>query len=162
VQDVLAQITSIPWGHNIAIVSKCKNFKEAIYYVRQTIRNNWSRSVLVHQIESGVYSREGKATTNFSLTLPKPQSDLAIQTLKDPYIFDFLTPTVGILLCKSKEKMVAEYALSDIHKPMGVSEYQLTQSLPENLKGSLPSIEEIERELEKNVRTMIGRIEGLP
>lgn len=234
-------ITRIPWGHNIAIISKCKNREEALYYVCSTITNNWSRSVLVHQIESGLYHREGKAITNFTEALPKPQSDLAQQTLKDPYVFDFLAlstnynerelentlvehithfllelgagfaylgrqvplqvgereffidllfyharlhcyvvielkttdfepehagklnfyikavdeqlrqmgdePTIGILLCKSKDKLVAEYALSDIHKPIGVSEYQLTQSLPENLKSSLPSIEEIEAEL---------------
>lgn len=240
-QQTVAQITQIPWGHNIAIISKCKSVEEACYYVQQTIGNNWSRSVLVHQIESNLYQREGKAVTNFTLTLPNPQSDLAQQTLKDPYIFDFMTmskkyderelekglvdhithfllelgagfaylgrqfqikvgerdffidllfyhtglhcyvvielktvdfepehagklnfyikavdeqlrkegdsPTIGILLCKSKDKLVAEYALSDIHKPMGVSEYQLTQSLPENLKSSLPSVEEIEAEL---------------
>jgi len=240
-QQVVAQITSIPWGHNIAIIAKCKKIDEALYYVQQTIENNWSRSVLVHQIESGLFQRDGKAVSNFAITLPQPQSDLAQQTLKDPYIFDFLTmtkayderdlekglvdhiahflmelgagfayigrqyplhvgkrdffidllfyhthlhcyvvvelktvefepehtgklnfyikavdeqlrkegdaPSIGILLCKSKDKMVAEYALSDIHKPMGVSEYHLTQSLPEELKGSLPSIEEIEREL---------------
>ncbi len=242
-ENIFSQITRIPWGHNIAIVSKCKTITEALYYVQQTIENSWSRSVLVHQIESGLFSRDGKAITNFARTLPKPQSDLAQQTLKDPYVFDFLTmtksyneldlekalidhiahfllelgagfaylgrqfplhvgerdffidllfyharlhcyvvielktvdfepehtgklnfyikavdeklrkegdaPTIGILLCKSKDKMVAEYALSDIHKPMGVSEYQLTQSLPENLKGSLPSIEEIETELSR-------------
>lgn len=236
-----ALITLIPWGHNIAIISKCKNREEALYYVHSTITNNWSRSVLVHQIESGLYHREGKAITNFTDALPKPQSDLAQQTLKDPYIFDFMAlstnynerelenklvdhithfllelgagfaylgrqiplqvgerdffidllfyharlhcyvvielkttdfepehtgklnfyikavdeqlrqtgdePTIGILLCKSKDKLVAEYALSDIHKPIGISEYQLTQSLPENLKSSLPSIEEIEAEL---------------
>lgn len=240
-QTVQQLVAQLPWGHNIAIISKCKDIKEAVYYTQQTIQNNWSRSVLVHQIESGLYNREGKATSNFAVSLPKPQSDLAQQTLKDPYIFDFLTmtknyneldlekalvdhithfllelgagfayigrqyplhvgvrdffidllfyhtslhcyvvielktvefepehtgklnfyikaidehlrkegdaPTIGILLCKSKDKVVAEYALSDIHKPMGVSEYQLTQSLPDNLKGSLPSIEEIEAEL---------------
>jgi predicted nuclease of restriction endonuclease-like (RecB) superfamily len=239
----VSQLLMIPWGHNIAIISKCKDIKEALYYVQQTIQNNWSRSVLVHQIENGLYKRDGKAVTNFALTLPKPQSDLAQQTLKDPYIFDFLTmtkdynerdlekglvdhiahfllelgagfayigrqyplrvgerdffidllfyhtrlhchvvielktvefepehtgklnfyikaideqlrkegdaQTIGILLCKCKDKMVAEYALSDIHKPMGVTEYQLTQALPENLKGSLPSVEEIEREMSR-------------
>jgi len=56
-------------------------------------------------------------------------------------------PTIGLLICKSKNKVIAEYALSDIHKPIGVSEYQLTQALPDNLKPSLPSIEELEREL---------------
>jgi predicted nuclease of restriction endonuclease-like (RecB) superfamily len=92
-QQVVGQITQIPWGHNIAIIAKCTNITEALYYVQNTQLNNWSRSVLVHQIESGLYRRKGKSITNFSATLPKPQSDLAIQTLKDPYVFDFLTMT---------------------------------------------------------------------
>jgi predicted nuclease of restriction endonuclease-like (RecB) superfamily len=240
-QQAVAQITRIPWGHNIAIISKCKTMDEALYYAQGTITYNWSRSVLVHQIESGLYAREGKALNNFAVTLPKPQSDLAVQTLKDPYIFDFLSitgeyrekelenalvshvtqfllelgagfsyigrqmplqvddreffidllfyhtklhcyvvvelktvdfepehagklnfylkavdaqlrteqdnPTVGILICKSKSKLVVEYALSDIRKPIGVSEYKLTQSLPKSIKSSLPSIKEIEKEL---------------
>ena len=240
-QQLVGQITRIPLGHNIAILSKCRNIEEALYYVQNTIDHNWSRSVLAHQIESGLYQREGKAVSNFASALPAPQSDLALQTLKDPYIFDFLSmskdynerelekglveqithfllelgagfayigrqvplqvgerdffidllfyhtrlhcyvvielktadfepehagklnfyikaideqlrkegdqPTIGILLCKNRDKVVAEYALSDIHKPIGVSEYQLTQLLPENLKSSLPSIEEIEAEL---------------
>ena len=239
-QQLVEQITSIPWGHNIAIITKCKNLEEALYYVQSTILHNWSRSVLVHQIESRLYKREGKSVNNFTVTLPKEQSDLARQTLKDPYIFDFLSmtkeyterdlekgliehithfllelgagfafvgkqfqvqvgekeffidllfyhvrlhcyvvvelktvefepehagklnfyikavdtqlckegdqPTIGILLCKNKDKLVAEYAMSDIHKPIGVSEYQLTHTLPEELKGSLPTIEEIEAE----------------
>ena len=241
-QQVVGQITAIPWGHNIAIIAKCKDVEEALYYVQNTRTHNWSRSVLVHQIEGGLYQRQGKSVNNFSVALPKPQSDLAKQTLKDPYIFDFMTmtkeyderdlerglmehvtqfllelgagfayvgrqvriqvgekeffidllfyhtrlhcyvvielktvefepehagklnfyikaidsqcrkegdqPTIGILLCKNKDKLVAEYALSDIHKPMGVSEYQLTQALPDDLKPSLPSIEDIEKELE--------------
>jgi len=238
----ITQIFNIPWGHNIAIISKCKNIDEALFYVNSTVKNNWSRNVLIHQIENGLYQREGKAISNFSATLPIPQSDLAQQLIKDPYVFDFLTlsadynerelesglieqitkfllelgagfaylgrqvpikvgerdfyldllfyhvrlhcyvvielkitdfepeyagklnfylkavdesmkspkdePTIGILLCKSKDKLVAEYALSDIHKPIGVSDYQLTQFLPDNLKGSLPTIEELEEELE--------------
>lgn len=84
------EIFQIPWGHNREIISKCKTREEAIYYVQNTIRYNWSRAVLVHQIESKLYHREGKAINNFELTLPKPQSDLAKQTLKDPYVFDFL------------------------------------------------------------------------
>ena len=197
--------------------------------------------MLVHQIESGLYHREGKAINNFAEKLPMPQSDLAAQVLKDPYVFDFLSmtkeyterdlereltnhisnfllelgsgfayigkqvnisvgdkdfyidllfyhttlhcyvvielkntefepehagklnfyikavdqqfrkdidnPTIGLLICKSKNKIIAEYALSDINKPIGISEYQLVTSLPENLKPSLPSIEEIEHEL---------------
>ena len=241
-QQPVAQITAIPWGHNIAIIAKCKDVDEALYYVQNTPHHNWSRSVLVHQIESGLYQREGRSVNNFSVALPKPQSDLSKQILKDPYIFDFMSmtreyderdlenglmehvtqfllelgagfayvgrqvriqvgereffidllfyhtrlhcyvvielktvefepehagklnfyikaidsrcrkegdqPTIGILLCKNKDKLVAEYALSDIHKPMGVSEYQLTQALPDDLKPSLPSIEDLERELE--------------
>ncbi len=240
-QQAIPLITQIPWGHNIAIVTKCKNIDEALYYVQCTLAHNWSRSVLVHQIESGLYNREGKAVTNFALTLPKSQSDLAIQTLKDPYVFDFLTmtkdynerelenalvahvrqfllelgagfaymgkqialqvgereffidllfyhtklhcyvvvelkvvdfetehagklnfylkaidsqlrtdrdqPTIGILICKKKDKIVAEYALSDVNKPIGVSEYRLTESIPDTFKGSLPTIEQIEAEL---------------
>ena len=240
-QQAVDQITQIPWGHNIAIFTKCKNIQEAIYYVCNTVQNNWSRSVLVHQIESNLYHREGKAINNFSMRLPTPQSDLAIQMLKDPYIFDFVSmtkeytehdlqrelvnhvsqfllelgkgfayigknvnikvgdkdffldllfylpnlhrylvielknvefepehagklnfyikavdehfkndadnPTIGLLICKSKNKMIAEYSLSDISKPIGISEYQLVKSLPENLKPSLPSIEELENEL---------------
>jgi predicted nuclease of restriction endonuclease-like (RecB) superfamily len=234
------KLVQIPWGHNLVIISKCKDVAEALFYVWQTIENNWSRNVLTHQIESGLYERQGKAITNFDKTLPAPQSDLAQQIIKDPYNFDFLTltenykereleqglirhvtrflielgagfaymgkqvplqvgerdffldllfyhtklhcyvvielktgdfepefagklnfyikavdeqrrqkgdnDTIGILLCKKKDKLVAEYALSDINKPMGVSEYQLTQALPDNLKSSLPSIEEIEAE----------------
>lgn len=239
-EDV-SKFIQIPWGHNIAIISKCKNLDEAIYYVSNTLNHGWSCSLLLHQIESGLYKREGKAITNFSDVLPKIQSDLANQTLKDPYIFDFLTltknynelelekqlvnhiskfllelgsgfayigkqvhievgdkdffidllfyhtnlhcyivielktvefepehagklnfyikavdnkfkkeldnPTIGILLCKSKNKIIAEYALSDIHKPMGISEYQIIHSLPESFKSSLPSVEELEEEL---------------
>ena len=240
-QQLVGQITQIPWGHNIAIISKCKTLQEALYYVQQTISNNWSRSVLVHQIEGVLHLREGKSITNFLQTLPKPQSDLAGQTLKDPFLFDFLTlrsdynerelenalidnlsqlllelgtgfayigkqvnvqvgandyyldllfyhtvlhsyfiielktvpfepefagklnfyikavdakyrrpgdePTIGLLICKSKDKLVVEYSLSDINKPIGVSEYHLSRVLPDNLKSSLPSIEDLEHEL---------------
>ncbi|MFH1798149.1 MAG: PDDEXK nuclease domain-containing protein [Candidatus Omnitrophota bacterium] len=238
VQQLVGQLVEIPWGHNIAIITKCENVKEALYYVQNTIKHNWSRNVLVHQIESGLINRERKSINNFAMTLPKPQSDLARQTLKDPYVFDFLNmtgdcrekemedalvehitkfllelgagfsymgrqirlevgeseffidllfyhvrlhcyvvvelktgkfepehagklnfyvtavdrqlksasdqPTIGILICKTKDKIVAEYALSDIKKPIGVSQYQLTKSLPKKFKSSLPSIKEIE------------------
>ena len=234
-------LTQIPWGHNRVIISKCNTVEEALFYVKKTIENNWSRNVLVHQIESGLYSRAGKAINNFSATLPAPQSDLAQQLIKDPYTFDFLSlspeyterelekgltehitqfllelgsgfayvgkqkmvqvgdreffidllfyhtrmhcyvvielktgafepeyagklnfylkavdsqfkadqdqPTVGILLCKSHDNLVVEYALSDISKPIGVSEYELIRSLPDNLKDSFPTIEQLEEEL---------------
>ena len=242
VQQAVALITQIPWGHNLVIITKCKNVKEAIFYVQKTIENGWSRNVLIHQIEGKLYERVGKAITNFDVTLPKPQSDLAREIIKDPYCFDFLTiggnytekelensllthltkfllelgtgfsflgrqykleigdeeffldllfyhvklhcyvvielktgkfkpectgklnfyisaidslqksekdnPTIGILICKSKNNTIVEYALRDISKPIGVSEYKITNELPKEFKSSLPTIEEIERELE--------------
>jgi predicted nuclease of restriction endonuclease-like (RecB) superfamily len=238
VQQVVAQI---PWGHNVRILDYVKDPAEREWYVRQTVENGWSRNVLVLQIESNLYRRQGRAVTNFSRTLPAPQSDLAEQLLKDPYNFDFLTleraaherdleggllahirefllelgvgfafvgsqyhlevggedfyldllfyhlrlrcfvvldlkmtafrpedagkmnfylsavddlmrhpsdaPTIGLILCKSENKVVAEYALRDLNKPVGVSAYQITEALPEGLKGSLPTIEELEAEL---------------
>ena len=237
----VSPILTIPWGHNLAIIAKCKQHGEALYYAQATQTNGWSRSVLVRQIESGLYQREGKAITNFAQILPTAQSDLATQMLKDPYKFDFFSlskeytereletgliehitqfllelgagfaylgwqvplqvgereffldllfyhtrlhcyvvielktgdfgpehagklnfylkaadeqrrsegdqPTIGLLLCKNKDPPVAEYALNDIHKPMDISEYTLSHTLPENLRDQLPSIEAIEREL---------------
>ena len=90
-QQLVAQLTQIPWGHNLKIIAKCQSIAEAVYYVKNTLDNGWSRSVLTHQIESGLWQREGKAISNFNETLPTPQSDLAQQALKDPYVFDFLT-----------------------------------------------------------------------
>ena len=90
-QQLVAQLAQIPWGHNLVIISKSKTPEQALYYVAATITHGWSRAVLVHQIEGGLYQREGKAVTNFKRTLPTAQSDLAQQTLKDPYVFDFLT-----------------------------------------------------------------------
>ena len=114
--------TQIPWWHNVVIVSKIKNQEEALFYVQKTIENNWSRAVLTHQIEGNLFGREGKALTNFSASLPLPQSDLVRQTLKDP-------------------------SLKDMNKPIGVSEYQITHALPDELRSSLPTAEEIEAEL---------------
>jgi predicted nuclease of restriction endonuclease-like (RecB) superfamily len=240
--DLILQLLKlIPWGHNREIISKCKDIEEALFYIAETVQYNWSRSVLLHQIESGLYKRQGEAINNFKLTLPKQQSDLAKETLKDPYNFDFLTlskevlerdmekalvehitkfllelgagfafvgkqyhleiggedfyidllfyhlklrcyvvvelkttkfkpeyagklnfylsavddllktkadkPTIGILICKEKNKIMAEYALKDIKKPIGVSEYKLTEAIPKEFKSSLPSIEELEKEL---------------
>ena len=94
-ERVIKQIKQIPWGHNQRIINKCKTIDEALYYVNKTIENGWSRHVLIHQIESGLYGREGKSITNFDKRLPALQSDLARQTLKDPYNFDFLTIREG-------------------------------------------------------------------
>nr|WP_295787542.1 PDDEXK nuclease domain-containing protein [Rhodoferax sp.] len=92
-QQPVSHILSIPWGHNLAILAKCKQHDEALYYVQTTQTFGWSRSVLVHQMESGLWLREGKAITNFEQTLPAAQSDLATQMRKDPYKFDFLSLT---------------------------------------------------------------------
>ena len=240
-QQLVAQI---PWGHNILIYSKSKNIQEATFYIQQTIENNWSRDVLALQIKTNLFDRKGKSITNFKNTLPEPFSDLAEQTLKDPYIFDFLTlstsvkekdienqlinnlkkfllelgkgfafvaqqyrfsiaendysidllfyhiklkcyvvielkntkfipeyagkinfylsaidtllkneddkPTIGILLCRDKNNIEAEFALRDLNKPIGISEFQLTEIIPEDLKSSLPTIEEIENELKNS------------
>ena len=234
-------VKSIPWGHNQRIVYKCESIPEALFYVQKTMDNGWSRNVLEHQIDSGLYDRQGKAITNFSIKLPEPQSDLAVQTLKNPYNFDFLTLreeydekeledalvnqitqfllelgtgfsymgrqvhirvgesdfymdllfyharlhcyvvvelktekfkpefagklnfyvtavnkqmktlqdnlTIGILICKDKDDVVAEYALDDISQPIGIAEYELTKVLREEFKSSLPTVEEIENEL---------------
>lgn len=85
--QAVAQLAQIPWGHNQVIITKCKNTQEGLYYVSNTIEYGWSRSVLTHQIESQLWQREGKALSNFTQSLPASQSDLALQTLKDPYIF---------------------------------------------------------------------------
>jgi len=240
VQQVAAQL---PWFHICLLITRIKDPDTRIFYINKAIEHGWSRNILIHQIESDLHLREGASTTNFALTLPPIQSDLAYQTLKDPYIFDFLTlseeaqekdledalishiqdfllelgigfaflgrqypltvgeqdfyldllfyhtklhcyvvielkahefkpeytgklnfylsavddlirqegdnPTIGILLCREKNRAIAEYALRDIQKPIGVSEYQLTRALSEELKGRLPSVEDIEHMIEE-------------
>ncbi|MGH9799642.1 MAG: PDDEXK nuclease domain-containing protein [Blastocatellia bacterium] len=245
VQQAAAQI---PWFHNCILLDKLADAAEREWYTRKTFENGWSRDVLVLQIESRLYHRQGKAVSNFERTLPKPQSDLAQQLLKDPYNFDFLTLgdeaherdleraltehirqfllelgtgfafvgsqyrlevggeeffidllfyhlrlrcfvvielkmkafkpadagqlnfylsavddllrqpgdqlSIGLILCKTKNRIVAEYALRDMQKPIGISEFRLTELLPEELKGSLPTIEELEAELNPLTRTV--------
>lgn len=242
VQEALAQLT---WYHIITLMDKVKNEKERLWYANQIIQNSWSRNVLVHQIESRLYQRQkgGHKINNFKKTLPSPQSDLAQQTIKDPYIFDFLNisqntkelelqdellkhitkfllelgsgfafvcsqyhlevsnkdfyidllfyhlklrcyivielktgdfkpqyagqlnfylsavdsqiknkndnPSIGIILCKNKDRIIAKYALRNITKPMRVSEYKLSRVIPGKLRKALPTVEEIEQELKK-------------
>jgi len=88
--QAVPKLLLIPWGHHIKIMQKTKDLKQALFYISKTIENNWSRAVLEYQIETGLYGRQGKAITNFNLTLPAPQSDLANEMMKDPYNFDFL------------------------------------------------------------------------
>jgi len=236
---------AIPWGHNVILIEKVKDPRQRLWYAQKTVLHGWSRTVLEMQIESNLYSRQGKAITNFAATLPPPQSDLAQQTLKDPYLFDFLTlgdeaherdletgllahvqrfllelgagfafvgrqvplevgktdlyidllfyhlklrcfvaidlkmekfapgdagqmncylsavddlfrhpddkPSIGLILCKTRDNVVVEYALRDLAKPIGVAEWQtrLVQSLPVDLEGSLPTVAELEAELRK-------------
>jgi len=241
VQQLVGQV---PWGHNVLIINKSRTIKEAAFYIYETTNNNWSRNVLLNNIDFGLYSRNGKSINNFTITMPKIQSDLAIETIKDPYIFDFLTlsekysekefenelmhhivsfllelgagfafvgkqyhlevsktdyyidllfyhlklrcyivielkigefkpeyagklnfylsvvdnqlkkkddnPSIGIILCKTKDKITAEYSLRDIKKPIGVSEYKLVKAIPKNLKPELPSVAELEKELGKD------------
>jgi predicted nuclease of restriction endonuclease-like (RecB) superfamily len=89
-EQVVPKLSSVPWGHHILILKKIKELKQALFYIDKTIENNWSRTVLEYQIEANLYGRQGKAVTNFNLTLPVPQSDLANEIMKDPYNFDFL------------------------------------------------------------------------
>ena len=91
IEKIQQLVGLIPWGQNVVIISKSNSIEEAFFYSNKTIENNWSRSVLLHQIELGFYERQGKAITNFTDTLPAPHSELATETLKDPYKFDFLT-----------------------------------------------------------------------
>ncbi|MDM0113371.1 PDDEXK nuclease domain-containing protein [Variovorax sp. J22R133] len=241
--DAIVQqaVGQLPWGHNLVLLSKLKAPAQRLAYAQRAVEHGWSRSVLNIHIETRLLEREGKAVTNFSARLPSPGSDLAQQSLKDPYVFDFLgigqeaderaieealvqhvsrfllelgagfayvgrqvplevggddffidllfyhlklhcyvvvelkagafkpehagqlsfyltavdeqlksaldTPTIGLLLCKTQNRVVAEYALRDSNKPIGVAEYQLVESLPAELRSSLPTIEQIEREL---------------
>jgi len=241
VSQLEVSLFSIPWGHHIMIMQRCKNTQEALFYVHKTIENHWSRSVLEHQIALNLYVRQGKAITNFQHQLPPAMSDLAQELTKDPYIFDFLSitenytekelqqylednmtkfllelgkgfcfygkqvhinvggddfyidllfynahlhcyvvvelkttkfkpehigqlkfyvtavnkqlrtegdaPTIGLLICKDKNNVIAEYTLEDIHNPIGVSSYKLFDELSKDYQSSLPSIEEIEKRL---------------
>jgi predicted nuclease of restriction endonuclease-like (RecB) superfamily len=237
---------SIPWFHHVILMEKIKDLSVRRWYMEQTLANGWSRNVLALQIDAQVHTRSGKAITNFDKLLPAPQSDLARQTLKDPYIFDFLTltepfhereletglvrhlekfllelgqgfafigrqyrltvgeedfyidllfyhlrlrcfivielkkgsfkpeyagklnfycnivndrlrhptdqPTIGLILCQTKDTLLAEYSFAGIDKPIGISTYELTRALPLSLQSALPTVEEIEAELADMVK----------
>lgn len=237
------QLFSIPWGHHMQIIDKCKGDAEkAVFYVKQTITNNWSRNILLNQISSDLYSRHGKAVSNFKERMPSPQGELMQEITKDPYVFDFLSlrgeydekelkdvlmsnitkflmelgsgfafmgreyrlsvgdddfyvdllfyntqihayvvlevktgkfmpadlgqlgfyisavnhslkkendnPTIGLLICKDKNNLTARYSLESTNQPIGISEYELSKIYPADFKSSMPTIEEIEEELE--------------
>jgi predicted nuclease of restriction endonuclease-like (RecB) superfamily len=241
-EEIVQQaVGQLPWGHNLVLLSKLKTAQLRLAYAQRAIEQGWSRNALNIHIETRLLEREGKAVTNFSARLPVSRSDLALQALKDPYVFDFLgigqeagereieaalvehisrfllelgagfayvgrqvpievggddffidllfyhlklhcyvvielkagafkpehagqlsfyltavdaqlksdqdASTIGLLLCKTKNRVVAEYALRDSNKPMGIAEYQLVESLPKELQTNLPTIEQIEQEL---------------
>jgi predicted nuclease of restriction endonuclease-like (RecB) superfamily len=241
VEFVQQPAAQLPWFHLCTLLDKVKDPEQRNWYAGKTLEHGWSRQVLTMQIETAAHARAGSAVTNFRETLPSPQSDLAREALKDPYIFDFLDltenaqerdieqaltqhitrfllelgagfafvgrqyrldvggdefiidllfyhlklrcylvvelkttafrpeyagqlnfylsaidaqvkapddqPTIGLLLCKEKNRLVAEYALRGVAKPMGVAEYQLLRQVPESLETELPSIDQIEAEL---------------
>ncbi len=93
--DQFEKIFMIPWGHQILLFSKCQTVEEAWFYINKTLENGWSRAILLNFMDTGLYQRQGKAITNFAKLLPDTQSDLAKETLKDPYNFDFLTLSEG-------------------------------------------------------------------
>lgn len=251
VQQAVGQL---PWGHNLVLLTRLKVPALRLAYAQRAIEHGWSRNVLNIHIETQRLEREGQAVTNFSQQLPKPQSDLARESLKDPYRLDFLglgkdaeeraieaalvqhitrflielgagfafvgrqvplevggddffidllfyhlklrcyvvvelkagafkpehtgqlsfylsavdaqikhaddQPTIGLLLCKSQNRVVAEYALHDTSKPIGIAEYQLINALPEKLLTNLPTIEEIEAELAGDLGEMAGEQNG--
>lgn len=240
VQQLVAQL---PWGNNVFLMDLVRDKETRLFYIKEAMEHGWSRNIMVMQIELGLHKRQGKATTNFKEKLPSPQSDLAHYTLKDPYIFDFLSigkdaherevekglvghmekfllelgegfafvgrqfhldvgdedffvdllfyhlklrcfivielkdnkfkpeyagkmnfylsavdgllkhetdqPSVGLILCKSKNDVLAKYTLKDMTKPIGLAEYRITENLPENIKTALPTVEELEAELSK-------------
>jgi len=241
-------VGQIPWRHNLALLDKLKEPQERLWYAQKALENGWSRDILVMQIETNLFQRQGGAITNFARTLPAPDSDLAHSLVKDPYCLDFLTlseeaqerdlekalvdhirdfllelgfgfaflgsqypivvsgkeyridllfyhvplhryividlkmgefepqhsgqmsfyvaavdnllrsdrddPTIGIILCKSRDKTVVEYALQGSQQPIGVSSYQLQSQLPPNLQSNLPSVEQLEMELEALVNDL--------
>ncbi|MDP3935373.1 MAG: PDDEXK nuclease domain-containing protein [Alphaproteobacteria bacterium] len=243
VQQAVAQL---PWGHNVYLMNFVQDKEARSFYIKKAIEHDWSRTVMELHIESNLYHRQGKAVTNFKEKLPSSVSDRANYTLRDPYIFDFLTlhdsavereiekelvkhiekfllelgsgfafvgrqyklnvsdqlfyidllfyhltlrsfivielkntafkpeyvgqvnfylsaiddqvkhpddgPTIGLILCKTKSNIIAEYALRDVNSPIGIAEFRTTGGLPENIKTALPSIEQIEFELSKHLK----------
>ena len=112
-------------------------------YMVQSITNHWTTRYLQEAIKLDDYGKHGALANNFTEPLPVPEANDVKSMLKDPYIFDMLT-------FKSKDRIKAEYALRDIQKPIGISDYELGQALPKDFRGSLPTIEEIEKELESH------------
>ena len=105
------ELAQIPWSDHQVLLDKVKDSEVRAFYIQQTIKNGWSRNVLVQQISGKLFQRQGKALSNFELTLPNPQSDLATETLKNPYLFDFLN-----LDAEAKEREVEAALIQHIRK----------------------------------------------
>ena len=169
VQRTVAQL---PWRSNLALIEKLEHPEARLWYAQKTIENGWSRDILALQIESGLRERQGRAVTNFPVTMPPSDSDMAAQVFKDPYLFDFLGTAdprrereveralvdhiqrfllemgAGFAFV-GRHRVIVEYALRGFTKPVGVADWEtrLVDSLPDELQGSLPTVEEIEAEL---------------
>ena len=151
-------IKHLDWTHNLVLIKQVKDIRARYWYMVQSITNHWTTRYLQEAIKLDDYGKHGALANNFTETLPVPEANDVKLMLKDPYIFDMLTfteqygdnRTIGLLLCKSKDRIKAEYALRDIQKPIGISDYELGQVLPKDFRGSLPTIEEIEKEFESD------------
>ena len=146
----------IPWFHHQRIIDKCKDdMDKALFFVRKTWENNWGRDALLNWLDTDLYERDGKAITNFQSTLPAIQSDLAqlsfyVSAINHQFKTDIDNPTIGLLICKDKDNVVAKYALESYKEPMGISEYQLSKLFPKDFKSSMPTIEELEKRFKDN------------
>lgn len=152
-------VREIGWSHNIIILEKCKDDLEREFYIKMTRKYGWTKAILVHQVESGAYERRMVNQTNFDQVIEEKYRHQARLAVKDSYNFGFLemaedykerdeNPSIGIIVCRSKSRTVVEYALRSTNKPMGVADYSLSKTLPRELKGILPSPEELARGLE--------------
>ena len=153
-QTVSAELS---WSHNVLLLDKLKEKKQRLWYAQEAIKNGWSVRILEHQIEWGLYQRQVEAPkiTNFDKFLPPQQSELQpeyagklnfyLSAVDSQMRVEGDAPTIGLILCKGKNDVVAEYSLRDMTKPMGVSAYQLTRELPDVLKGALPSKQDFDR-----------------
>lgn len=136
----------LPWFHIVTILTKLSDPILRGWYAREALQQSWPRDTLIAQIKSQLHLRQGRAVTNFNQRLPQPEAGLAAQIKASDD-----KPTIGLLLCKTQNRLVAEYALSGISKPIGVAEYQLVRALPKPLDTCLPSIEELETELSREL-----------
>jgi predicted nuclease of restriction endonuclease-like (RecB) superfamily len=253
VQFVQALLAQLSWYHHITLLDKVKDPQDRLFYIQETVKNGWSRDVMVHQIEGGLHQRKGKISSNFKDTIAPEQSELIQQLFKDPYKFDFIylgkqakerdlenalidqlakflqelgpyfgflgrqykmilgdneyfydllfyhtrlkryivielkidefkpeykgkmdlylnladdqlkqhddEKSIGIILCKTKDGLVAEYALRDSTNPIGIAEYKINEILPDNIRGELPSVEELEAQMEKEYEELKSPVE---